>query len=180
MPLSTSISEFSRAVLYLSADKINLKGIMVGNGCLGNNVGVCGGEVYGEYLSIAQLHGHGFISDLAFNKMTDACGDWVSPDLKCRLAIDAANAEAGSDFDIYDLYAATYGTCGYGARKGGRPGRRGAGTAPRRPLAEGSVDLARHEVGNSCVLRASTCPLPRSTSPLPSADAPTMPTSRPI
>jgi serine carboxypeptidase-like clade II len=30
------------------AQKLNLKGIMVGNGCLGNAVGVCGDGIYGE------------------------------------------------------------------------------------------------------------------------------------
>lgn len=44
---------------------IPLKGILVGNGCIGQEAGVCGSSPYGDYLSMAQYHNHAFISDKA-------------------------------------------------------------------------------------------------------------------
>lgn len=161
------------------ADKINLKGIMVskahrgdcmsgfmgfclrclrllvsvfqvGNGCIGNSVGTCGTEPYNDYLMISQLHGHGFVSDIAFANMNKACGDWVPPEsAACRLAVEAANAEAGTDYCVYDLYAGTYNLCPYGVRKGQRPSPRMPGAVPRRPMAKGSIDRVRHDAGNT-------------------------------
>ncbi len=38
--------------------KINLKGILVGNGCLGNAVGICGNDFYGDFLQLRELKEH--------------------------------------------------------------------------------------------------------------------------
>jgi serine carboxypeptidase-like clade 2 len=129
--------------------KINLKGIMVGNGCIGNAVGICGSSAYGEYLSVAQLHGHGFISDLSFNAMNAACGDYENPTAACSAAISTAGNEAGSNFDIYDIYSASYGVCNYGSRKGMPPSKRSSDATPTRPLTSSWSDRL-HRMGNTC------------------------------
>ena len=105
------------------ADPIPLKGILVGNGCIGQDAGVCGNSPYGDYLNIAQLHNHAFISDKAFEAAVAACGDWSSESPACRKAVNEAAGEAGNNWDVYDLYSDMWGTCNYGnrMRKLGRP-----------------------------------------------------------
>lgn len=95
---------------------INLKGILVGNGCIGSEAGVCGSSLYGDYLTLAQFHGHAFLSDKAFEAANAACGDYSAESPACRVAVAAATAEAGNNFDVYDLYSDMWGTCNYGNR----------------------------------------------------------------
>ena len=108
---------------------INLKGILVGNGCIGNDAGVCGSSAYGDYLTLAQFHGHAFLSDKAFEAAVSACGDWSTENGPCSAAVAAATAEVGTNFDIYDLYSDMWGTCDYGNRL----------AHPRRPVHPSSV-----------------------------------------
>jgi hypothetical protein len=133
-----------------SGSSINLKGIMVGNGCLGNTVGVCG-SFYGENLSLAQYHGHGFISDKSFNAAVAACGDWSTRTPDCNAAARTAMNEVGPH-DVYDLYAGMYGECPYGSRKGLKPVPRTRAPSAR-PVADDSL-LAQHWEehgwGNTC------------------------------
>ena len=134
-----------------SGSKINLKGILVGNGCLGNAVGICGSSPYGDFLALSQYHGHGFLSDKAMNKANAACGDWSTHSPECSAAARAASDEVGPH-DVYDLYAGMYGSCPYGARKGLKPVPRTRAPASR-PIAEGSVlarMIERHGLGNTC------------------------------
>jgi carboxypeptidase C (cathepsin A) len=137
--------------IVTSGSKINLKGILVGNGCLGNAVGVCGSAAYGDYLSLAQYHGHGFISDKAMDAANAACGDWSTMTPACNTAARAASREVGAH-DVYDLYAGMYGQCPYGARKGLKPVPRTRAPASR-PIVKGSVIASMIEsfgLGNTC------------------------------
>jgi len=138
-------------IVTVGGGSINLKGILVGNGCLGNKVGICGSAPYGDYLALAQYHGHGFISDKSFAAANAACGDWSSSSPACDDAASAAMNEVGPH-DVYDLYAGVYGSCPYGARKGLPPVRRTRAPSAR-PVAEGSLlarHFAKHGWGNTC------------------------------
>ena len=46
---------------------VPLRGVLVGNGCIGSEAGICGqgnaGDGYADYLSLKQFAGHGFLSD---------------------------------------------------------------------------------------------------------------------
>jgi carboxypeptidase C (cathepsin A) len=97
-----------------AADPIQLRGIMVGNGCIGNAAGVCGSSPYGNYLNLAQFHGHSFLSDTAFEGVLSACGNFTHEDGACLVALAAAEAEIGDNYDVYDLYSNMWGTCNYG------------------------------------------------------------------
>jgi hypothetical protein len=138
-------------IVNFGGGAINLKGILVGNGCLGDKVGICGSAPYGDYLALAQYHGHGFISDKAFNKAVASCGDWSTSSPACDDASSAAMGEVGPH-DVYDLYAGVYGSCPYGARKGLPPVPRTRAPSAR-PVAEGSL-LGKHwkkfGYGNTC------------------------------
>ena len=129
---------------------INLKGILVGNGCIGQAAGVCGSSPYGDYLSLAQFHGHAFLSDKAFEAAVAACGDWSGESAPCRAAVNAASDEVGTNFDVYDLYSGMWGTCNYGNRLR-RLGRRVAPhTFLGRLLAAQRARLALALANNSC------------------------------
>jgi len=134
-----------------AASGINLKGILVGNGCLGSKVGICGDSPFGDYLALAQYHGHGFISDKAFNKANAACGDWSTSSPACSDASSAAMAEVGPH-DVYDLYAGMYGSCPYGSLKGFPPVPRKRAPSARF-IKEGSLldnHFKTHGYGNTC------------------------------
>lgn len=93
---------------------IPIKGIMVGNGCVGDEVGICGSDPHGDLYTLQQLQGHGFIPKAALDNANAACGDWSPPEsAACRKAIRDASASAGSNWDIYDLYAGMWNTCEY-------------------------------------------------------------------
>lgn len=94
--------------------KIPLAGMLVGNGCVGDQVGICGSDPHGDLYTLEQLQGHGFISRNALDAANAACGDWSPPEsAACQKAVSAAEDEAGSNFDIYDLYAGSWNVCGY-------------------------------------------------------------------
>lgn len=80
-----------------------------GNGCIGATAGVCGDSLYGDFLSLAQYHGHGFISDKNWDAANAACGNWSVNSLPCDLAVVVAAADIGSGGDVYDLYSGTWG-----------------------------------------------------------------------
>jgi hypothetical protein len=84
---------------------INLKGILVGNGCLGNVAGHCGNDPTGlnDYHDVLQWKGHGLISETAYDAIVKACPDWANEDQKCSDALNTA-ANAIGDIDVYFLY----------------------------------------------------------------------------
>lgn len=70
-----------------SSPRLNLQGIMVGNGCLGSEVGVCSHTAHGDFLKVKQLAGHGFVSDEAWERALAACptgDDWTRADAAVR------------------------------------------------------------------------------------------------
>ena len=84
---------------------INLRGIMVGNGCIGKDAGHCGNDPTGlaDYHDVLQWKGHGLISEIAYDEIMKACPDWANEDARCQQALnDAANAIG--DIDVYFLY----------------------------------------------------------------------------
>ena len=81
---------------------LNLKGIMVGNGCIGNSAGHCGNDKLNDYHDIVTFRGHGLISQALFDACIKEC-DWDFPSLACdALLLEASLLTAG--LDIYDLY----------------------------------------------------------------------------
>lgn len=83
---------------------INLKGILVGNGCLGTHAGHCGQDLLNDYHDVMQWRGHGLIAETTYDKITQAC-DW-SKALQtpaCDAALALASTEIGN-IDVYYLY----------------------------------------------------------------------------
>ena len=52
------------------AAPINLKGIMVGNGCIGNAAGHCGSDPLNDLHDVQTFRGHGLISDKLYSAIT--------------------------------------------------------------------------------------------------------------
>jgi len=114
---------------------VNLKGIAVGDGCIGNSVGTCGDGADGLQISFDLFYGHGMISQSTREKVYGLCGegDWqnnITDD--CANAAETAVSSVG-DINIYDVYD----TCGDDSGRkrahpalGGRPLQ-----APNRVLA---------------------------------------------
>lgn len=119
-----------------SGPRINLKGILVGNGCLGNDVGICGNGGYGDYLSYLQLYGHGFVRDADWRNILSLCGDFSNESPACQNALgDAGNAVG--NINVYYLYDGIYRSCAYGPLDAPR---NGSGKAiARRPIRSGSL-----------------------------------------
>ena len=84
-------------------DKINLVGILVGNGCIGDQVGVCGPEHTLGY-ALPFIYAHGLVSVKAMSAVKTACGDSkVITTKECSAAVVAAMAKTGpvNSLDIY-------------------------------------------------------------------------------
>jgi hypothetical protein len=97
--LAYSIVEAKKA----GACDINLIGIAVGNGCTGNEVGVC--SPHGDEILLPYLHAHGLFSTAAMNDITKECKT-LAPGPKssaCTAAIHTATDEVGH-VSIYDIY----------------------------------------------------------------------------
>mmetsp|Transcript_18237 Transcript_18237/g.45343 ORF Transcript_18237/g.45343 Transcript_18237/m.45343 type:complete len:518 (-) Transcript_18237:117-1670(-) len=80
---------------------INLKGIAVGNGCIGTEVGTCGAG--GSKYNFEFLSGQGFLSPPLVKSIETNCDDWVNPSGKCQEDLVAMFAEQGN-FNVYDVY----------------------------------------------------------------------------
>ena len=82
-----------------------LKGIMVGNGCIGNAAGHCGNDPTGlsDYHDVLQWKGHGLISELSYDNIIKLCPDWANEDAACSDALNTAANNIG-DIDVYFLY----------------------------------------------------------------------------
>lgn len=81
---------------------IPLKGIAVGNGCTGNDVGVCGGTD-GTKINKDFLFWHGLVSIDLSNQLDAACGDYTNPSADCLLLLGEMGNGIG-DVNIYDIY----------------------------------------------------------------------------
>lgn len=80
--------------------KINLKGIMVGNGCTGTEVGVC--SAAGTAISVDYLHAHGLYSTVLYNQIQSTCKDLSNPDSACQTLLNEMSDAIGN-VDIYDI-----------------------------------------------------------------------------
>ena len=83
---------------------IALKGILVGNGCIGNAAGHCGNDPTGlnDYHDIQIWRGHALVSETNYDNIMKNCV-WDNQSAKCDAELQAA-ANAIGDIDIYYLY----------------------------------------------------------------------------
>lgn len=86
-----------------SANKINIKGILVGNGCLGTEVGVCGGDGIGQWYNLQELRGHGLVSYPTYQQTLAACGDWSNLGPNCVNWLNQVSDEVGH-INVYYIY----------------------------------------------------------------------------
>ena len=94
--------------------RINLKGIMVGNGCVGLSIGVCAFDSRNEVeTNMPYFAGHGLISPSTWRAVQADCTNPDSPSAACNNDIDAAHNEVGN-VNVYDIY----GPCTYGPGAG--------------------------------------------------------------
>lgn len=88
--------------------KINLKGIAVGNGCLGNSAGQCSFDNGVEInTNVPYFAGHGLISSDLYSTFQSACPVGTDPGTltpACANAINNAHDQVGN-VNIYDIYA---------------------------------------------------------------------------
>ncbi|XP_065178746.1 uncharacterized protein LOC135809342 [Sycon ciliatum] len=97
-------------------EKINLQGILVGNGCIGAKVGVCGPEHALGY-AVPFLYAHGLISMKAWNVIREKCGaSKIINTTACGQAVQSAMATTGpvNSLDIY-------GNCSDATRRSAEP-----------------------------------------------------------
>jgi serine carboxypeptidase-like clade 1 len=78
---------------------INFKGIMVGNGCTGNDVGICGGSD-SQLIEKNFLSWHGLVSLKLSAELDAACGNYANPDATCSSLL-AQMSDAIGDVNIY-------------------------------------------------------------------------------
>jgi serine carboxypeptidase-like clade 2 len=83
---------------------INLKGILVGNGCLGNVAGHCGNDPTGlnDYHDIQIWRGHGLVSETNYDAIMAAC-EWANESNECNNLLQDA-ADSIGNIDVYFLY----------------------------------------------------------------------------
>jgi len=85
----------------------NLKGAAIGDGCWGNEVGLCAfSSGKAQQIQIETFHGHSMISNQLYEKLNDACGPWGDKDVrghKCLALLDEANQATGR-FNVYNIY----------------------------------------------------------------------------
>ena len=116
------IPTLAEQIMNDAGSKINLKGMAVGNGCWGSEVGLC---AFGKDMARIQaefLYGHGAISKSLRATIVAACGDpsagpgtWDnSTSDACDSAISEMHDAAG-DFETYNYYDQCIGTDGLAA-----------------------------------------------------------------
>jgi len=84
--------------------KINIKGIAVGNGCWGSEVGTCSSSSDANRYSIELFKGHSMISQNTYADLVNTCGplfNGTSDD--CTNKINDALNNVGN-IDVYDVY----------------------------------------------------------------------------
>lgn len=80
---------------------IKLKGILVGNGCTGSEVGICGTN--GMAIEKVFLAGHSLMSLEMSAELDKLCGDYNTPSAAC-LAMYNKMSNAVGNVDVYDIY----------------------------------------------------------------------------
>jgi carboxypeptidase C (cathepsin A) len=83
---------------------INLKGLAIGDGCWGNTVGTCDFNS-GDALRISTnfYHGHAMVSEVLFQQIIAACGNFTQLSAQCESLINQMNNELGQ-YDVYNVY----------------------------------------------------------------------------
>lgn len=124
-PVPRSPGKRHRASRPSPSPLIPLKGILIGNGCVGNEVGVCSlyranANARSSYTSLTTYFGHGVLSPPLYLAVIQACGpDFLTPvsptPPACADAIDAAFESISSQVNIYHLYDDSFGICDYSA-----------------------------------------------------------------
>jgi len=126
----------------------NLKGAAIGDGCWGNEVGLCAFNTgKAQQIQMQTFFGHSMISNQRFAALERACAPWGNDDVKkpkCMLELAAANSEIGN-FDVYNIYD----TCaGDTTQAGGASSSSVANSQGQwdRTLAEWNEAMAQEEV----------------------------------
>jgi carboxypeptidase C (cathepsin A) len=84
--------------------QVNLKGIAVGNGCIGHSAGHCGRDPTGlnALHDVEMIRGHGAMSRDVYNAIISNCSsNWAAPTPSCYSALDMVDI---GDIDVYDFY----------------------------------------------------------------------------
>jgi len=91
-----------KTVMSQSVSPINLQGILVGNGCTGTEVGVCGPDsdrLHAEYLQIRNTY-----SPVLAKQIESSCSpDWHNPSSECEQALQQMSVEVGN-INLYGIY----------------------------------------------------------------------------
>jgi len=90
-----------------NTNKINLKGLLVGNGCWGNAVGYCGRGADPMRIQTQFFYGHALFSERLYNNITRDCGDFSNISSACQADMTAMSNAVGSYY-VYNIYD----TCG--------------------------------------------------------------------
>ena len=85
-------------------NKINLKGLAVGNGCWGSKVGLCSFGSDAERIYTQFLYGHGACPAALYEEIIEACGDPMKGPMTwpetlppaCAKAVQTMHAGTGS------------------------------------------------------------------------------------
>lgn len=95
------VPTLAQQIVRSHSSDINLKGILVGNGCIGSDVGACSGNEGGQ-IDINFMKDRALISVKAYNAVVQACGsDWTSD--TCQTAVNDATDQTGP-IDVYNIY----------------------------------------------------------------------------
>eukprot|EP00823_Brevimastigomonas_motovehiculus_P006481 TRINITY_DN5372_c0_g1_i1.p1 TRINITY_DN5372_c0_g1~~TRINITY_DN5372_c0_g1_i1.p1 ORF type:complete len:462 (+),score=79.03 TRINITY_DN5372_c0_g1_i1:33-1418(+) len=81
--------------------KINLKGVLVGNGCVGSEVGVCSSR--GDEMRMEYMHKRALFADNLYTKIDKTC-DWKNRSLECGHLLSEMGRQVGG-VNIYDIYS---------------------------------------------------------------------------
>lgn len=79
---------------------IKLKGILVGNGCTGNEVGVCSPN--GGFIEVDYLHSHALFSTALYDQIKSTCKNPDNPSSECAQLLQTMGNEVGP-VNIYDI-----------------------------------------------------------------------------
>jgi len=84
--------------------KINLKGIAVGNGCWGSEVGTCSSSPDSDRIQLTLFKGHSMIPQKMWDDLIATCGvGFNSTSSQCSSLISEAQSVVG-DIDVYNVY----------------------------------------------------------------------------
>ena len=96
---------------------------MVGNGCLGSEVGVCAFDSRTDIVTnMPFFAGHGLISPVTYSAVLQDCTNPDAPSQQCSNDVDAAHEQVGN-VNVYDIYADCIRGPGEGVRRDAITGR---------------------------------------------------------